>query len=627
MLQSMRVLAQSWIFKGLMLLLVVSFSIWGIGDIFRGNLQQKAVATVGDVKITVGELEQAFKKDLPEARQVFGPQLTENEARQIGILDRTLNGLMQKAANDQEVKKLGLNVSNKSILQFFATQPELQDKQGHFDRAKWRRLVAESRQTEQNIFDMERAFRGRKLLISGLIENTPLPNLMVKDLYRARADKRVLEVLSLRHNAMKVDDKPDEKTLRAYYDKEAAQEFTAPEYRSLTVAILNGDAVMKNIKPSDDEIKNAYDERKDSLKRPEKRDILQVVLQDEAKAKALAEAAQKTGDLASAAKAMKLTAVPIAGVDDKSVMHELYASVFAIAEGQIAPPVKSQLGWHVVQLKKIHPSGLPALAEVKDEIRDSLKNEQASDYLAKAVNQLDDELAAGHSLEDIADLLKLRLIKTPLLTSQGLRADGSKLKEELPKGDVIKTAFSQAASDVSAVIEDGQGNYLVVRTDDVQPSQIRPFDSVKAIVAQKVIAERQTEAARQKAEEIAKALRDGANFSKFATLPGVDVRLSKPLSLLGDADSELPPQVAQRAFTIKNKDIDVVSDENKEFVFRLVRVEPASADKQQEEKLRTQLTRSLSMDLLELYANYLKSAYPVRLDTTLLDSLKKKESD
>src|SRR5579862_4328521 len=127
MLQSMRHLAQSWVFKGLMLILIISFGIWGIGDIFRGNPLSRSVAKAGKIAITVQDLNREFEQTLVRARQMFGPDLTAQQAKQIGLLDSSLNALIERAQVDQDIKRLGINVSDKTVIERLSALPQLRN--------------------------------------------------------------------------------------------------------------------------------------------------------------------------------------------------------------------------------------------------------------------------------------------------------------------------------------------------------------------------------------------------------------------------------------------------------------------------------------------------------------------
>src|ERR1700761_4116273 len=133
MLQTMRHLAQSWVFKGLMLFLIISFSIWGIGDIFRGNPLQRTVAKTGKLAISVETLNHAFEQSLVRARQMMGPDFTAAQAKQMGLYDTSLTDLIQRAKMEQEIKKLGIDVSKHKFLDQLAALPQFRNKDGSFN--------------------------------------------------------------------------------------------------------------------------------------------------------------------------------------------------------------------------------------------------------------------------------------------------------------------------------------------------------------------------------------------------------------------------------------------------------------------------------------------------------------
>ena len=138
-------------------------------------------------------------------------------------------------------------------------------------------------------------------LIDALQSGGKVPQMVIDDVYRARGQKRILDVVTVKNTAFTDIPAPDDKTLNDFYQKNAAQ-FTAPEYRTLTIASLSTDDVAKDIQVSDDDLKKAYDAKATELTHPERRDLLQVVVQDENKAKQLAAAAKASGNLAAAAK-------------------------------------------------------------------------------------------------------------------------------------------------------------------------------------------------------------------------------------------------------------------------------------------------------------------------------------
>ena len=626
MLQTMRDLGKSWLFKGLLLLLVASFGIWGVGDLFRGNPQQRAVAEVGPVKITVAELEQNFQASLPDARRVFGPELTAAQARELGLLDRSLNLLIESTLYEQEARRLGIMVSDAEAFRSFANRPELKDAKGIFRKDVWQQFLRQSGLTERTIIDNERRNMSRRIVLQTMTEGAGLPDLAIDNLYRARAQKRIVTMVTVARDAMPLPDAPDAATLQAYYNANQ-HKFAEPERRSLTIAQLSVTDLQKDIVVSDEDIAAAYDARAKDYEHPEQRDLIQVVLQDEAAARKLASAAKASKSLTTAAKAQGQETVALNRVDEASILPELYTTIFALKDGEIAEPVKSDLGWHVVQQTKTYPAGKVSLAEAKDKLRDTLKQEKAGDVFAQSANKLEDALAAGRSLEDLADSMKLRLVKTPPIDKTGQLANGKPPAELPAKETVLPAAFGLGSGEPSSVLDDRQGNYLIVRADDITPSQTPALDSIKPQVLTAWQDEARTKAAAEKAKQIAEALRAGKPASSFASDKGVSIRRSQPLSLLGDSDKAVPTASLGKIMGLKQGEVIADADTKDSYVFQLAELIDADPAKDVAGRggVAEQLSARVPTEYIEQYSKALRTRFPVKIHDAVLNSLKQQE--
>jgi peptidyl-prolyl cis-trans isomerase D len=624
MLQTMRHLAQSWLFKGLMLFLVVSFGIWGIGDIFRGNPLQRTVAKTGKVAISVQTLDRTFNEALTRAHGIFGPDFTAQQAKQMGLFDQTLDQLIERADIDQDVKRLGIDVGSKQALETIAAQPQFRTKDGKFDREAFRELAQQAGANETTFIDNQRKAMAQQQLFDALKSGGSVPQSMVDNLFRARGQKRVLDIVTVRNTGFTDIPAPDDKTLQEFYQQKG-NAFMAPEYRGVTIARLAADDLEKEINPSDDDVKKEFTAKIADYAHPERRDLVQVVLQDEAKARQLAADANKDkGDLADTAKKAGYSAVPLQDVEEKSFMPALAKPVFALQKGQVSDPLKSDLGWHVVEVTKIEPAGTPAFDSVKDKLRATMKHDQAIESVTRMVNQLDDQLAAGHALEDIADGMKLRLVKIPAIDANGKTPDG-KDPAELPDAkQVLKAAFEQGSGETSPVLDDRHGNFTVVRTDTVTAAAVPPLDQIKDKVTATWKFEEQTKRAAALAETIAKGLREGKPASSFVGSNGVEARVSKPVSLLDDSDPDLPEGMLPKIFKLKKGEVTVVPTPDRQLVLRLaelIEADPA-ADHDAEAKIRTELQGRLPNELTAQYSKYLRVLFPVDVDQALLDSMR-----
>ena len=623
MLQSMRQMAHSWVVKGLLFLLILSFGVWGIGDMFRGNPMQKTVAKAGKIEISVEQLNRLFEQTLAQAKRSIDPNITAQQARQMGLLDKALDNAIKRDLIDQNIAALGIDVSPQAVLTMLASQTQFRNKDGSFNKALFNQLLQQQGLTERSFLAQGQQDLSRQILVAALSGSHDVAQTEIDALYKARAQKRVLDVVTVDAGKMNGALAPDDKALHDFYSANPNL-FSSPEYRGLTVAALSTDTVGKDIQIPDADVKKEYDAKLDQLSKPEQRDIIQVVVQDEDKAKQLVVAARASGNLIEAAKQEKETAIPLDQMTEKNLLPELAKSVFALKDGEISDPVKTQLGWHVVQLKKITPAGTPSFDKVKAELRDDMRRDQAIEAVTRSVNQLDDQLAAGHSLDDIADELKLRLVKIPAVDATGLMPDG-KAPGELPNKDqVLKDAFAQNTGDTSPVEDDKMGNYYVVRTDAVTPSGAKPFDTVKSDVAAAWKAQEQRKLAVAEGKKIEQALRDGKPADSLADGGAVTARISNPLSQLGDSDPLLPPDILSQVFKLKKGATASAASGNSLIVVRLDKIIDADTAKDDPRKSMVEGTikQASADEILDQYILHLYDVFPVTKDQAVLDHMR-----
>lgn len=626
MLQTMRHLAQSWLFKGLMMILVVSFGIWGIGDIFRGNPQQRTVASVDGEKISVEALKRSFDKNLILMRRSFGPDLTEQQAKQLGLLEQTLKELIRSKQVELEIKRLGIDVTPQMAMDAIAATPSLRNPDGSFNKDLFQRVASQQGGEGAILADQQQNIARREIFYP-LANVEKVPNFIVEAVTKARGQKRIFDVVSIANDSMRDVPAPDEKALHDFYEKNA-QSFTAPEYRAITVAQLSMEDLVKEISISDDQLKKEYDAHIDQFADPERRDILQIIAPDEEKAKQVIAAARTSGNLPNAAHDAGYKTVPINGTEEKTLLPELAKPVFSMTVGQISEPLKSPLGWHVLQLKKITPPHTASFDEVKAQLRETMQKDQAADAATRAANQLDDELAAGHALEDIADGLKMRLIKISAIDANGKTTEGKDPTELPSKENVLKAAYSQAAGETSPIIDDKAGHYLVVRTDQVTPSTLRSYGSVKnQIVALWKTKEQEAHAVAD-AKKILKALNEGKAASSFAAQGGVEVRLSKPISLLGDNDSAIPNDLLPQLMKLKKGEAMTAPVPGHQLVLHLAQLVDldAAAVKADHDKVSEQIVKQSKEELAAEYLAYLQTLFPSKINHDALEAMQQQGS-
>src|SRR5205823_9513995 len=148
MLQAIRSRAGSYVVKILFALLILTFGIWGIGDIFRTRSTDTAVATVGDQSIRAEELQKALRRALEQLSARFGSAIDLQQAKQLGLVDQTLAQLIDRSLVDQEVARLQLDVSDDLIRNVITANPSFKGADGRFDRGLFNAVLATNNLTE-----------------------------------------------------------------------------------------------------------------------------------------------------------------------------------------------------------------------------------------------------------------------------------------------------------------------------------------------------------------------------------------------------------------------------------------------------------------------------------------------
>src|ERR1700688_846831 len=126
MLRGIHKASSTWLGRDLMAVvmggLVVSFAIWGIGDIFRGFGQSSAV-TVGKPETSAEQFRQYYNERIQQLGRQVGRPITPDQARGMGIDRQVLNQLVAESTLDEQAKHLRLGIPSTEIAGRITSDP------------------------------------------------------------------------------------------------------------------------------------------------------------------------------------------------------------------------------------------------------------------------------------------------------------------------------------------------------------------------------------------------------------------------------------------------------------------------------------------------------------------------
>lgn len=613
MLESMRRGAQTWVAKLLFGMLVVSFAIWGIADVFTG-WGRGAIATIGDANVTADDFRRAYQNELDRISQDANKRITAEQGRALGLDRRVIAQLIGSAAIEEHAKQLGLALSDKTIVEGVQNDPDFHDASGKFSRQGFDALLRQIGLSEQGFLNLRRRDEIRGLLIGALVTGETVPKVLVDMIHAYNQETRTLEWLKVDRDQAVTVVEPDEAKLQEIYEAGKAQYMT-PEYRKLDVLMLTVDDLKRHVAVSDEEISTSYAASKDSYDTPEQRRIQQISFKDKATAeaalKALRDGSKSFADVAKEAGA-KDTDVDLGLVNRKALIDPKVAeAAFSLEKDKFSDVVEGRFATVILRVTQIEPGVTRTLDDVKSEVKDKLAAEKARAELQSKHDEVDDNRAAGKTLTEIAKTLDLMLKEVPAADNQGLTPDGKPAIETMDLPKIMSQAFSPDAAFDAEPVELTGGGYAWVHVASTEPPKQKTFDQVKDEVKTTAIENQRTRLVQELAKKLAERVNNGEPMSALEDAAKNKVQTSEKITRKTQPQGLSDAAVAQAFALAKGKAGHAPSSDNTtDVVFRVADIFPASAPTPTEaEALSRELTADLANQTLTEYTDSLKKRY------------------
>ena len=535
MMESMRNAAKSWVAKLLIGLLAVSFGVWGIADVFK-FASVNDLAMVGSEEITAEAYSKAFQNRLQEISRETGKGITPEEARVFGVDKGVLEYLVQGAALDGEAKKLKLGVSNTFLAQDLMTNPTFTDSAGKFDGERFKQLLAQNGYTEATYFAAERERLLRDALTTTASGGVPVSAGLLEAQYRFDNEQRDARYFIVTTADSDVPAPTDDEMQKEYEANPAA--YTAPEFRAVAIMKAEPADIAAKITLTDQDLAEGFDKYKGEFFTPEKRTILQITFPNMADAEAAQAKLSGGTDFLALAKERGFTEADITFADKTKtdfVDPAIADAAFALAQGAVSDPIKGALSTALLKAVSITSEHQSTLDEVKQQLSDRLKLEQAMEQIQATYDAVEDARAAQTSFEDIAGKAGIPFELVPATDAQGNDKAGAAVA--IPhKEDVLKAAFSSDVGVENDAISLDNG-YVWYEVREVVPATLKPLDQVKDQARAAVVAAKVRALSEEKAKKLVERARAGAKLDDLAAEVKAQVQMAQGLKRTEQGDS------------------------------------------------------------------------------------------
>src|SRR4030043_1265687 len=607
MLTVLRKHATSWMLKGLLLLVAVTFISWGGYSFFRDKKYEYA-ARVNGAAIRIKDYQETLQGVMKRYRDAMGPALTDKMIEELRIRENVLEELISRTLILQEGKRLGLNVSDGELRMAIESIPSFQIN-GQFDSRLYERFLRLNRMNAEDFETMQR----ENLLYSKVVNLIRLNGGKVSEeevleAYLFENEKVNLHFVKIAPDSFRGQVSANEVEIKDYYQK-LQEEFRIPTYLQVQYLAFRPSDFEPKIQISPDEIKRYYDQRKESFKIPKQVRIREILIRVEPqdppdrmeekrkKAEEILGKARKTKDFASLAKQYSESGTAQKGGDlgwlQKGNIDESFEKIlFSLKAGDLSNVVRAGDGFYIFKAEEVTEEKQKPFEEGKDQIHQAFKKEKEK---AETSRRADD---AVYSLFRSRDIETFAHEKDVPIKTTGFFKEGDEIPGIGKDPSFHSSAFSLKTGEISPVVSIPP-NFYILKLVDKKESRIPPLEEVKEEVIRKVAGKKTEEKARQTAEEILNQMKSGKEIREVLRGKGYALEETGLFQRTGGVIPKIGPAgewMASLSSLTEKRPLPKEVFRTKEgyFVVRLLASEPADRNKFQSVKknLEKRLTRS-----------------------------------
>ncbi len=627
MLTALRRLAGTWVAKILFVLLILSFAVWGIEDVVRNLGRETAVARVGGEPIELTEAQAHARREMQRIARQLGNRFEPDENIRRAVAAQALEQLIADRALRVEAQRLGIGAPTAAVRDSVFAIQGLRAPDGSFSRPTFDSFLRQNEWSEAQFLQIIAGDLLRQQLGGAVRAGAAGPDAITAPMLAWAMERRAAEVVAVPLAAMPEPEAPTEAQLRRYQENNPAR-FSTPEYREVAIAVLSPETLAAEIEVRDAELQQAYDQRRAQYDLPERRALRQAVVPTEAAAREIAEAwraGAEFGAIEAAATAADGSAADLGLLDRATLpLANVAEAAFAAAAEGVTDPVQSPFGWHVIRVDRVEPATLRSLAEVRDELRAELARDRAFDMAFERANRVEDALAGGAGLAEVAPRYGLTLLAA---TIDSAGRDPANARIDLPVPDAQRTellrqVFAARQGDAPRMTELGDA-FVAVEVRAVLPPALRPFESVEADLRLSFLADARRRAAEERAAALLAAARGGQSLAEAAEQAGFTVQRIGPFGRNPQQANALPPELLAPLFEARLNEVTMAETRTGFAVARLVDIIPfnPATDPLGLGRMRAEIEQSMQDELEEQFALALRARADVRINRALLEQV------
>ena len=597
-----------WAILALLALGLVGFGGAGIGG---GTI--RSVGQVGEEKISVDVYAQSLNSSLSNLSQQLGRTVTASEAETMGLQGNVLQELLTTAALDNETRKLGISIGDEAVRTRLLANTAFQGLDGSFDKEAYEFALERARLTPKAYDEILRKEAARTFVQSAIVTGVKSQGTQTQALLAFDRETRDFTWAELTGDALAAPiGEPTDAQIQSQYEAVPGL-YTAPLTREITYAWLSPDMLTDQVDIDEALIKESYDLQSDRFNKPEKRSVERIAFGSDAEAteaRNLIDAGTATFNTILADRGLLPEDADLGEVERGTLSKEAAEVVFTADGPGVVGPVQTDLGPALFRINAILSEDITPFEDAHDEIKGELAGEAARRLVSDLVVDIDDLLAGGATVEQLADDTDMELGKISYTASTtGGIAAYEKFRQ---------IAATTNVGDFPEINDLADGGIFALNVDAIKEPTLRPLAEVK----DQVIADwKRAETVRQltaQAETLKAELEKGAGFGDLETHEAPDTRRTGFIE-------NTPISMLDIMFQIEAGKAAIAAGPDSVFIARLDQInayDPMSAENQPlQDAVQDQLDGQIANDLLSTFAGALRDEAGVSLNQTAINQI------
>ncbi len=622
MLDSLRSAAGTWVAKALLLLLVLSFAVWGIAG-QTGGMGASAVVTAGQTTVSPIEYRLAYDRQLSVLSQRFGARVTREQAQALGVDQQILAQLVAGAVLDEQARVMNLGVSRDRVATLTAEDPAFQGPGGSFDRRQFELVLRQIGMRPEDYLKNREQVAIRQQIVEAISDGMSVPDTFLRAVALYQGEDRTVEYLVLPQALVQPIEAPSEALLTAYFEENKVR-YAAPEYRKIDYVKLEPADIADISAITDEQVAEDYQRTIAAFTTPERRTIDQIVFPDEDAARIASDrlSGGATFEQMVEADGRSLADVRLGTVERSRVPDPAIAeAAFSLARDEVSGIINGAFGPAIVRVTEILPESVKPLAEVQDQIRRDLALAEANRVLLDVHDRYEDARAAGNTMQEAAASLGLRVSTVEAVSRTGQDPSGGVVRDIPESAEVLRAAFESEIDVENPPVNIGSNGFVYHEVRSITPARDRTLDEVRDRATADWTAAQVSERLAQRAGEIEKRIEDGASLDEIAAELGYEKQIKRGVRR-GAADPDLGETGVASVYGVTEGGTGLVPTPSGDgqIVFKVTEVfEPAGASAESiAPEMRQAFRSGWSDDLLDQMVAELQERYEVTVNQTAI---------